>query len=284
MEQLQAIMGEISNMGRTFEPMTEEAWEKFKAEDWNRTPGVLNLKDGYDCHLCLNRGDFCEAVQDGRGHWWPHHTPCKCMGIRANIRRMQRSGLGDIIREKTFERYEVTRDWQRTMKERAQAFAKNPMGWFFIGGQSGCGKSHLCTAICRKFLLDGLEVVYSVWPEDIVELQGYEKKDPEKRLDMIKRLKNAEVLYLDDLFKPYEKNGVKVQPSGWDCRVTFEIINARAGKPDLVTIISSEWTQDGLLDIDEATGGRIFELAGENAVSISKDRAKNYRLRGVTKL
>ena len=50
----------------------------------------------------------------------------------------------------------------------------------------------------------------------------------------------------------------------------------------MLTIISSECTTNDLLDIDEATGGRICEKA--QVFSIAPDRAKNYRLRKVTEL
>lgn len=279
MEGIQAIMTRLSESGRTFEPKSEEEFEKFKADDWNRTPGTLNEEDGYNCPICLNRGDLCRAVKNARGNWFPHHSPCKCMEIRNNIRRMKRSGLGDVIREKTFEKYEATEPWQNAIKDKAMEYAKNPEGWFALLGQSGAGKTHLCTAVCREFLLAGRQVLYMRWTDDIVKLQGFEKKDPGQRMEMMDRLKEADVLYIDDLFKPYEKDGVKQMPSNWDKRITFELINYRGDRPDQLTIISSEWTQDGLVEIDEATGGRIFEKAGEFAISIAKDRKKNYRLR-----
>lgn len=279
MEEIQAIMTKLSASGRTYEPKSEEEFEKFKADDYNRTPGDLNEADGYDCPICLNKGDICRAVQNPRGNWFPHHSPCKCVEIRSNIRRMQRSGLGDVIREKTFDKYEVIDPWHKAIKDKAVEYAGNPKGWFALLGQSGAGKTHLCTAICREFLWAGRQVLYMRWTDEIAVLQGYEKKDPAKRLETMNRLKEAEVLYIDDLFKPYEKDGVKQMPSSWDKKITFELINYRADKPDQLTIISSEWTQDGLVDIDEATGGRIFEKAGEYAISIAKDRRKNYRLR-----
>jgi len=278
-EGIQGIMKRLSESGRTFEPKSEEEFEKFKADDYNRKPGNLHEEDGYNCPICRNKGDICGVEQNARGNWFPYHSPCKCTKIRNNIRRMQRSGLGDVIREKTFDKYQVIEPWHKTIKDKAMAYTKNPEGWFALLGQSGAGKTHICTAICREFLWAGREVLYSRWTDDIAALKGYEKKDPEKRMEMMNRLKEAEVLYIDDLFKPYEKDGIKQMPSGWDKQITFELINYRADKPGQLTIISSEWTQDGLVDIDEATGGRIFEKAGEFGISISKDRSKNYRLR-----
>lgn len=284
MSELQPLMGNLNSTARTFDKMSPEEWEKYKADDYNRQPGTLNQEDGYDCPICQNKGHTLKAVQDWRGWWSNVYEECKCMKVRGTIRKMQRSGLGDVIRDKTFDKYKAPEEWQQVIKGKAREYAGNPRGWFFIGGQSGAGKSHLCTAICREFLLAGREVVYMVWSGDIEQLQGLSKSNPDQRMRMMDRLKNADVLYIDDMFKPTEKNGVKQAPSAWDIKVTFEIINARYNSPNLPTIISSEWTQDGLVGIDQATGGRIKEMAGEYAISIKPDIGKNHRLKGAIEL
>ena len=58
----------------------------------------------------------------------------------------------------------------------------------------------------------------------------------------------------------------------------FEIINQRYIQQER-TIISSEWTLEQILDFDEACGSRIAELCADYIISISPDRAKNFRLR-----
>ena len=101
---------------------------------------------------------------------------------------------------------------------------------------------------------------------------------------MIDRFKKAEVLYIDDLFKTGKApDGSVLKITGADVNVAFEIINYRYNNPALVTIISSELTEDEILDIDEATGGRIYERA-KKAFSIGKDRKKNYRIKGAVSL
>lgn len=95
--------------------------------------------------------------------------------------------------------------------------------------------------------------------------------------------KRVEVLYIDDLFKTgRDKDNNPQRPTAADINAAFEIINARSLDPELLTIISSECTTNDLLDIDEATGGRICEKA--QVFSIAPDRTRNYRLRKVTEL
>jgi hypothetical protein len=47
----------------------------------------------------------------------------------------------------------------------------------------------------------------------------------------------------------------------------------------MLTILSTEKSPGELVNIDEATGSRILELARENTYHIRPDRKKNFRLR-----
>lgn len=283
MEQLQAVLKRL-NMARgcNVQPRrTPEEIEQARADNFNRSPGDLNEFDGYDCPVCHNKGVIMLVVAPS-GRWSTATKDCKCMKTRKTIRQMQRSGLKNVIRDLTFSKFEATEPWQQTLKQAAMDYAANPTGWFYIGGQSGIGKSHLCTAICREFLLAGREVKYMLWRDEVTRLKALVTDGDEyhKLMDTYKRV---EVLYIDDLFKTgRDKDNNPQRPTAADINVAFEIINARSLDPKLLTIISSECTTNDLLDIDEATGGRICEKA--QVFSIATDRTKNYRLRKVTEL
>jgi DNA replication protein DnaC len=120
------------------------------------------------------------------------------------------------------------------------------------------------------------------WLDDAANLKS--RKKDEEYGELIGRYKEAEVLYIDDLFKSEERDGVKQPPTGADIRLAFEIINYRYNNPGLLTIVSSEYYAAQLLDIDEAVGSRIIEMAGGNSFNIAKERSRNYRLKGVTVL
>lgn len=265
-------------------PMTAEEREKKNAESFNASPGDLNEVDGYDCPICLNKGMIMKAVQISETYWNTTCTECKCMKTRKTIRRMLKSGLKDTIKDYTFAKYEATSDWQRKLKDAAIQYANNPAGWFFIGGQSGAGKTHLCTAICREFLLEGKDVLYMLWHNEVVNLNN-SVNDGEEYARLMNPYKTCKVLYIDDLFKPViGRDGTKQLPTGGDIKRAFEILNYRSLNPELLTIISSEYPIGAVVDIDEATGGRIAEKCGANMFSLKPDRNKNYRLRGVTEL
>lgn len=281
MERIKEILQ--ASMGSTFKQYTPEEIETFKAESFNSSVGNLNEDDGYNCDVCKNKGLLMRAVCRDDGAWTTVARDCKCRAVRNTIRKMRRSGLKDIIHDYTFDKFVATEKWQKSIKLEAEAFAKNPVGWFFIGGQSGSGKTHICTAICREFLLSGKSVQYMLWRDDIVKLKNaVTEYDEYSRL--IERYKTVDVLYIDDLFKAGKTvDGIKQRPTPADINAAFEILNFRYNDKNLVTIISSECTINDILEIDEAVGGRIFERA-KKPFSIGKDKSKNYRLRGAIEL
>lgn len=279
MESVQAILSR-NRLTESTSELTPHERAQFQADSYNRSAGNLNEADGYNCDICHNKGLIMRVVEHNDIPTTAARD-CKCMVTRRCISRMKKSGLKDIIRDYTFEKYEAPEEWQKAIKTAAQAYSSDPKGWFFIGGQTGAGKTHICTAICREFLLAGREVVYMLWRDDVVKLKDY-STDTEQRGKLIDRFKSAEVLYIDDLFKTGRApDGEKQRPTGADVNVAFEILNHRYNEKRL-TIISSESTVDDLLDIDEATGGRIIELA--TAINLKPDRSRNYRLKGVIDL
>jgi DNA replication protein DnaC len=275
MDRLQEILQRFGS-ATTFD-ISPKDYEQFKVDGLNNTVGSRNLEDGYECPTCKNKGFIAKLVENDNGTYSHCFADCKCVEVRNSIMRMKRSGLKDIIKDYTFDKFEATEPWQKSIKAAAMDYAKDPEGWFFLGGQSGAGKTHLCTAICREFLLAGKRVRYMLWRDDIVKIKGA-VTESEEYSKMIDEFKRVDVLYIDDLFKTGKDMYNTVQkPTAADVNVAFEIINFRYNNPGLLTIISSELSEDELIDIDEAIGGRIYERA--KAFTIGKDRSRNYRIR-----
>lgn len=280
MEQVREILARLSGLESTFEPIPQREYEQLKADGLNATEGDRHLQDGYHCAVCKNKGYVVNVVEDDDGYFHQTICDCKCVPIRQSIMRMKRSGLKNIIADYTFEKFEAVASWQRQMKSAAQEFVKNPEGWFFVGGQVGCGKTHICTAICRELLLAGKSVRYMLWRDDVVKLKA-NVTDAETYQRLIDEYKNAEVLYIDDLFKTGKSNNHEPQkPTSADINIAFEIVNYRYGDPGKITIFSTELTMDELLDIDEATGSRIYERS--EAITVGKSRKRNYRTGKIT--
>ena len=290
MEKIQAVMETLqTKSGLGFEPITDwKAYEQRKCDRYNAETGTLNEFDGYDCQLCKNKGFIAEVryVEKG-GYYTETHIPCKCQRARKAIKRLNRSGLKDVVRKYTFANYKTEDEWQKRLKEKATAFCKdNKATWFFIGGQSGAGKTHLCSAVTVQYIRDGYEAKYMLWRDEIVRLKAV-VNDPLEYGEMMNELKTAPVLYIDDLFKNGKGvNGQATMPTPADVNAAFEIINYRYNNPALVTIISSEKTIAELNEIDEAIAGRIAELTKPfgYCLNIKKDASRNWRMKGVEEI
>lgn len=236
----------------------------------------------YDCPRCNNtgyiqgyyneNGTFCEFTNDTQMfEFVPVTRECKCHRYRENIKRLKRSGLYRVIEEKTFDTYVTKNQWQKQIKDKAVQYSKSPKGWFFIGGQVGSGKTHLCTAICRELLMNGKTVKYMAWKEESTKLKAIiNDADYGNKISL---LKNTEVLYIDDLFK----TDTRAEPSPADVSLAFEILDYRY-KNNLLTILSGEKVLDELLKIDEGVGSRIYEMSKDYRLNLQKNQSRNYRL------
>lgn len=272
----------------TSKDLTAQEYEQRKADFYNKSTGNLNEQDGYDCPVCKNKGYIAEVVfYEMYGYYSESLRPCKCHKARNALRRLARSGLKDVVKKYTFDLYQTVEPWQETFKEKAMRFcADKKSDWFFAGGQSGCGKSHLCTAIAIQLLREGKDVRYMVWPKEIQSIQAA-VNDGEQYAALMKEVQEAEVLYIDDLFKHgNDEYGNQKPPSEAEVRRAFEILNYRYNNPGMTTIISCERTLAELIDIDEATAGRIAECtkAAGYCVNVKKDRTRNWRLRDVDEI
>ena len=256
------------NMGITYKPMTAEEMEASYVREENSRPGNLT---GYDCQKCLNRG-YSMVLENGISKV----RDCECMKVRESIRLIQASGIGEVLNRCTFNSYKATEPWQKSIKEKAMDFVEHHgNSWFFIGGQVGCGKTHLCSAIVKGFLDKQVPSRYIVWKEKVRELNANVNNDTEYN-KIMDGLKTVKVLYIDDFFKTVGEQKI----SGPEAMKAFELLNYRYNNRELITIISSEKSIEEIIEIDQAVGSRIMERSGAYCLGIGEDESRNYRLRG----
>jgi DNA replication protein DnaC len=236
------------------------------ADAYNEQEGTLT---GERCTNCKNKG-YIALVKDA----FAVLQPCKCMKAREAVQNIARSGLKNVIDYYTFDTFETDNPIAEGMKQTAMKFLKSPDAWMYMGGQVGCGKTHICTAVCGELLRAGKQVVYMLWKDEATKLKAL-VNEPEYE-DEIGKYKFCEVLYIDDLWKPVKmKDGDGL--TGADVRLLFEIINSRyAGRRQ--TIISSERLLSDIIEIDGATGSRIYQMAKGFTVGIPYGKGKNRRL------
>ena len=251
-------------------PMSEEEFMQFTLDCYNNTEGNLNKEDGIDCVICKNKGGI--MVFDGK---YESYRKCACMARRDVHKRAKQSGLGKYLK-KTLDDYITDEEWRVRCKRIAEAFIErhsNDDTWFIACGQNGSGKTLLGSIIANTLLTEKeRSVMYVTWTDFIGEVKRSmmsEKADDVS--DRMKEIKNADVLFLDEVLKKHNDT---------DLRYLMEIINYRYTN-DLKTIITSEKLLNDLLDIDEATFGRAVEKCEGFMINIPKDRKKDWRLRSI---
>ena len=232
--------------------------------DYNNSLGDL---EGSDCLLCRNKGYIAVEINGQTAI-----KPCKCIPVRTAKRLMRQSGIKTNY---SLIDFKATSTWQKNMLDTANNFLADTTGnWLYAGGQVGCGKTMLCTAIVNELLKRLIACRYMLWRDEIVRLKANVNESEEYKAQ-IEPLKTTQVLYIDDFFKT-EKGKAPTQA---DVNIAFEIINYRYNDPKLITIISSERSVEELLNIDEAVGSRIYQRTKNFNISIANDSRKNYRLK-----
>ena len=198
---------------------------------------------------------------------------CGCVEKARCRKRLRDSGLAYLAARCTFDSFKTAKPWQQGVKKIALDYLRDARRLsFFIAGQTGCGKTHLCTAICNEIIERGGSLRYFQWVRDGTRLKQSlcEDGDYEKE---IRQLIGTRYLFIDDLFKQ--------ELTAADIRLAYEILNGRyiAGRP---TIISSERSLDCITAArdgeGEAIAGRIFESCGHGKYCVELGgKEKNLR-------
>lgn len=255
---------ETSYERKTYRQIQEQACMAY-----NNLEGVLD--DGFDCAVCKNKGyvQYVSASDEIITKF------CECHNKRQIMRSMRRSGLTGLLPKCTFEKYQTPEKWQQDIKIAAENFSKDSGArCFYIGGQSGCGKTHICTAICGKYIKQNKAVKYVLWRELTTKLKAV-MNEP-KYLEIMESYRKVDVIYIDDFLKTPDNQ----RPGAADINIALELVNQTYHREGKKLIISTEFNIPQVLAMDEALGGRICELtSSQYRIDIAKDQHKNFRLK-----
>ena len=248
-------------LAMTPEQRTERRAAMINAERGNLDASVI------DCPTCRNKGFIAEA----RGLEIVH-VECGCMVQRRAMRRMKASGLQGIITACRLDNFATEESFQREMKGTAERFLHDGGHGLLMSGQSGCGKTHICTAVCAQLIKRGHDVIYMPYRDEIMRIKQA-ARDADEYQPRMQQLKAVDVLYIDDLFK----GDVRAA----DVNAVYELVGYR-DRASATTIVSTELTIGELSAIDEAIAGRIVKMCGGRSgfiVQVAKDADKNHRMK-----
>jgi len=140
--------------------------EQAKVDAMNAEVGTLKF---IDCPKCKNKGVIYRLDVNGV----VSVEICECQSKRDSIERIKKSGLETLMKEYTFDSYQDTEPWQKAIKKKATAYLDdNHKKWFYIGGQVGCGKTFICTAITTELINRGKQAIYMLWRDEVVPLKA----------------------------------------------------------------------------------------------------------------
>lgn len=242
-----------------------QAMEQVKVDTYNQSMGEDD-GTGIQCDKCNNRA-FIAFMNDMEKF---SIRPCKCNGIRLTVKRLQRQGLYEAAKKKTLSGFQTDTELRKALKTLVREFLedKDPR-WMILCGQSGAGKTHLCTAAFVRLSFDrGMDGRYFLWLSDGRKIKAAAKEGDERLLNDFKQ---CNLLYIDDLFKCKRDS----EPSDADVRLAFEILDYRCSQK-LPTIISTEMMMEDIRDLDEAIFRRIMEMCGPYIGNIGRDPGKCY--------
>lgn len=233
-------------------------------EHRGRAPGTGRESGCEPCPACGGKGYIVWRGEGGE----LFSRECRCEVVRRNRERVRRSGLSGLLERSTLQTYQTPEPWQRAAREAAERYLEDWQGrWFFIGGTSGAGKTHLCAAICGRLMEAGVPARYMQWRSDVPPIKAV-VNDEERYRRAMEPLKRVKALYIDDFLKG--------SLSGGDLNIAFELLNHRYIDRRKITIISSEMTLDRIIQWDAGIGGRIHERAQGFTFNLSGKR--NWRL------
>lgn len=249
------------------------------AEFDNSVEGELNLEDGINCELCKNRGFITIPIDDV-------HTQiknCECMQERNTLKHLNNCGITkSVLEQLNFDTYTTNKTWQQKLLSICKAYTEEIINgnkyWLLLSGQSGSGKTHLCTSVFQEIIKKAhLRGMYMLWNTEIPKLCNLRRSsftdNQEEYEYLVKQYKEVNVLYIDDLFKL----DARLKEDGLS--LAYDILNYRYMN-EKITIISTETTKEQFRQLDVAICGRCYEMS-DKRFWINLDGAeKNYRFKG----
>lgn len=204
--------------------------------------------------------------------------PCECRQLRIAEDKLKASRVSEEFRNMRFENFNYesnleTMEAYATAKSYSKSFGEIRVARrnsIMLMGQVGSGKTHLAMAISNTLLDSSVGVIYMPYRSIITKIKQ-SITDEENYQREINRYKEAQVLFIDDLFKGRITEA--------DINVMFEIVDYRYFKKSPI-IVTTEKTIDELIEIDEAIGSRLYEMSKGYEI-IMKGNKLNYRIYGI---
>lgn len=165
----------------------------------------------------------------------------------------------ELQKSMTFINYKRRTDLSQEQQDNMDAayrlafdFAKNPEGWIVLMGKTGCGKTHLASAIVNYRYEMGKPALFVVVPDFLDHLRAAFSPDSKVSYDQLfESVKTAPLLVLDDFGEQSSNSWVKEK--------LYQLINFRYNNR-LPTVITTRYSLDEIMEkVEESISSRLID-------------------------
>jgi DNA replication protein DnaC len=253
----------------------------FAARQLPTLPALLNpveaqqpakCRPSYGCQLCNGAGFFKEAVPFGHPNFGKLF-PCRCLlaareqraaqlldELSSQLQRYHRCTLENFNGERpitgilTWNGHEFSSSQQQAALqqalEQARSYAQQPIGWLYLYGPPGSGKTRLAASIANAFRSRNIQATYGRVQALLDWLKAGFREDASSSYEQrLHALSQTPLLILDDL-------GTE-QGTPWERVVLENLLNERYNR-ELPTILTSNLWRD---ELHPLIADRIAEMA-----------------------
>lgn len=203
----------------------------------------------YDCPHCADSGYVGIKM-------------CDCMKQALVLAGLESSGISHLLKEQTFESFSLDYYRQdpvayanmervfRILKDYVESFEAGKSVSLSLFGGTGLGKTHLSSAVARRVIERGYDVVYVTALDLIADFETEQFSRSMERGELTEKYFECDLLIIDDL-------GTEVS-NQFTVSTVYNLFNSRINRR-AATLISTNLTQQELLKkYNERITSRIF--------------------------
>lgn len=224
-------------------------------ESYYNKVDIMAFVNGYECCKACKSANDCQSSvkgfspiidEQGRLSYYRCALHERQQAVFAHEQNKANAAIPRLYRKMTFESLEDTGNTNTIKLAKSIASGNEAEKGLFLFGEPGCGKTHIAIATLQEWLNHKSGLFYTM-----PQLAGHMRslvKDDVNLAELMTKLKNTELLVIDDLGAEKWSEFLGQQ--------MFELLNERNANERL-TIITSNLTLDELVGHMESQGARL---------------------------
>jgi DNA replication protein DnaC len=208
------------------------------------------------CLICQKTGEY--LAPDGSKHecdcyaQWALHWHLLHSGVKEAYQRLTWADLDDQVPASI---WEAITDYL----DHIENYVRAGLG-MILWGKPGTGKTMISALLFKRLLAEGYDGYFTQFNE-LLDSYTATWRDQDELLWFTRRIRNADILVIDDIGREYRGRAGKAGDEGFTSALFDDVIRHRTGheKP---TIITTNFTEEQLLT---GYGGPVLSLLSERS-------------------